>query len=257
MTSVEFEHKKTADHFRKEHPNAICPDDDARLKTVRFAGDAPQSVLREAERKAFQEAEEEGAKSGQVPLTDDEKDRLDFSRDGVNIPKAQSVKAIALDAGVDDWLSYFDPELEVDEHRSIYDDAGAKSGGRRLDNEETGVEKAGRAARTAEAEECNHAEGHCKHGDPDACEFLKNECSFSEDQVERILDDTTGDPAGGDLPGPVYHGLDRQWTQFKAGLGETKRAAAAINEIREQYGQDPLAFDELGGETITKEDLPA
>ena len=38
MTSVEFERKATADHFREEHPDAICPDDDARLKTVQFAG---------------------------------------------------------------------------------------------------------------------------------------------------------------------------------------------------------------------------
>ena len=129
MTSVEFEKKAMADHFREEHSDAICPDDDARLKTVQFKSDAPQKVIREAERAAFQEAEEEGEKSGQVPLSDGENDRLDFSRDGVNLPKAQSMKAIALDKGVDDWLSYFDPELEVDEHCSIFEEQGAKSGG--------------------------------------------------------------------------------------------------------------------------------
>ncbi|MDZ7850077.1 MAG: hypothetical protein U5K70_04425 [Halodesulfurarchaeum sp.] len=100
MTAVEFEHKATADHFREEHPDAICPDDDARLKTVQFRGDGPNRVIEEAERAAFDEVAEEGEKSGQVPLDDGERDRLDFSKDGVNVPKAQAVKGIALDKGV-------------------------------------------------------------------------------------------------------------------------------------------------------------
>lgn len=253
-SAVEFESKATADHFRSQYPDAICPDDDARLKTVQFTADAPDRVLEEAERAAFEEGQERASGAGQVPLDDYERDELDFSKEGVNVPKAQAVKAIALDSGVDDWLSHFDPTLTVDEHRNLVQRAGAKSGGKALDAEESGLEKAGRAARSAQASECDHAEGHCKHGDPGACEFLQEECGFEESQVERILNDDTISESG-DLPGPIFGAFNGLWTQYRAGLGEAKRAAAAINEIRSQYGQNHLEFEELGDREITREDL--
>ena len=38
-------------------------------------------------------------------------------------------------------------------------------------------------------------------------------------------------------------------------LAEAKEAAAGINEVRRQFGQDALSFDELGGRSITAGDL--
>ena len=35
----------------------------------------------------------------------------------------------------------------------------------------------------------------------------------------------------------------------------SKEAAAAINEIRQQYGQEPLEMEELGDRAITKADI--
>lgn len=67
MSKVEFQSKATADHFRDHHPEAICPDDDARLKTVQIRDNAPDKVLEEAERAVFEVAEKIAGKAGQVP----------------------------------------------------------------------------------------------------------------------------------------------------------------------------------------------
>lgn len=248
---MEFPTKSGADAIREQFSDALCPDDDRRLKTVRFQSDAPEIVVEAAELAAEDERGEHAAGSGQVTVTEAERDQIDFTE--TTVPHARAVKALALDRGVSNWLDYYDTTLTVDEHRDVYDRA---EGDKRLDADRSAVEKAGEAARHAVGEQCDHAEGHCKHGDPEACEFLTERCGFSDDQVSRILDDTEGDPSTGDLPGPVYQGLSSQWTKYKAGLAQARQAAAAINEIRDQYGQDPLSFNELGGEVVTKSDLP-
>lgn len=252
MSAVEFPTKSGADAIREEYPDALCPDDDRRLKKVQFRSDAPESVVEAAQLAAEDERGDRAAGSGQVTVTEAERDQINFSE--TTVPHARAVKALALDRGVSNWLDYYDTTLTVDEHRNVYDRA---AGDKRLDADRGAVEKAGEAARHAEGEQCDHAEGHCKHGEPEACEFLTDRCGFSDDQVSRILDGTEGDPSRGDLPGPIYHGLSSQWTKYKAGLSQAREAAAAINEIRSQYGQDPLEFDGLGGEAVTKEDLPA
>ena len=252
MSAVEFPTKSGADAIREQYFDELCPDDDRRLKKVQFRSDAPESVVEAAQLAAEDERADQAAGSGQVTVTKSERDQIDFTE--TTVPHARAVKALALDRGVSNWLDYYDPTLTVDEHRDVYDRA---EGDKRLDAEPDAVERAGEAARAAQGEQCDHAEDHCKHGDPEACEFLKEDCGLDDEQVEKILDETEGEPSLGDLPGPVYHGLDGQWTQYKAGLGEAKRAAAAINEIRMQYGQDPLEFDELGGAAVTKDDLPA
>jgi hypothetical protein len=116
-------------------------------------------------------------------------------------------------------------------------------------------QEAARQARQQQANECDHAREHCEHGDSDACEFLTSICGLSDEQVEQILDGTEGDAEKGELPGEVYGALQQLWDQFRAGINDAKRAAAGINEIRQGYGQEPLAVDELGGREITKNDL--
>lgn len=253
-STVEFASKETADHYRDRYEEFLCPDDDARLKTVTFASDVPDHVLEEAERDAFQGKEERSTGPGQIPLSGHEKSQIDFGKGRANVPHARSVKAIAAEKGVDDWISYFDPSLTVDEHREILAAAKTEGGGRRHDPDVSGAEKAGEASRRAQAGECDHAEGHCKHGDQEACEFLKQRCGFSDNEVERILEADDVEELR-DLPGEAYGALAKLWDQYRAGLADAKDAAAAINEVRQQHGQDPLKFEELGGRRITTSDV--
>jgi hypothetical protein len=255
MTSVEFGTKDEADAVREEYEEHLCPDDDRRLKTVAFASDTPDRVLEDASiRAAATRQEREGP--GQLELTDHERDRIDFSKANASVPHARAVKGIMRDAGVDDWTAHYDPTLTVDEHRDLAERASRDDQGQRLD-EETSPEEQLAEVEGAHSEQCNHAEGHCRHGDPDACEFLTDHCGLSDDQVEKILDDQEADPSKGELPGGVYGALEKLWDGFRADINQAKKVAAGINEIRQQYGQDPLEFDELGGRTITKQDVEA
>ena len=255
--------KMLADTYREEYPEYLCSDDDARLTEVAFSSDVPDSVLDDARRDAEDARGETADKAGQVGLTDRETERLDFSEGRASIPHAQSVKGIARSEGVDDWLAYYDPTLTVDEHREVMLHAAREGrGGRRMDSDDSAAEKAGRASRTAQSEECDHARGHCRHGDPDACEFLADQCGFDGSEVQSLLtgfDEPDESGESDDLPGEALGALNRSWGGYigavddlEAALSaaveaweDAQQAARAINGVRESHGQDPLHFEEL------------
>lgn len=58
---------------------------------------------------------------GQIPLSEGERDRLDFTQ--TNVFHARSVKAIADELEVSDWFAYYDPTLTVDEHFDVFERA--------------------------------------------------------------------------------------------------------------------------------------
>ena len=78
MPQVEFGSKAVADSYRDEYPDHICPEDDARLKTVTFRSGTPEWLLDQAERDAMDERAERETSTGQVSLSDAEKDEIDF-----------------------------------------------------------------------------------------------------------------------------------------------------------------------------------
>lgn len=254
---IEFGSKALADAWRRRarEQGYLCPADDARLKTVMLRSDTPEAFVEEAHRAADEDRAERERGPGQVELTEHEREQIDFSKGHASVPHAQAVKGIATAEGVDDWLSYYDPTLTVDEHRQVMARAATEGGGDRLDAEESATSKAGRAAAMAQAGQCDHARGHCEHGDADACEFLSEHCGLTAEEVAEIMDETTADSELGELPGEAYGALSKLWAQYKAGVADAKEAAAGINEVRAQYGQDPIAFKQLGGRRITKESL--
>jgi len=267
-TNVDLERKQLADEFREQHSEYICSDDDARLTTVTFTSDAPQWLLEDAGRQAADYRGEIEDTAGQVGLSDQERREIDFSKARASMPHARSVKGIAASEGVDDWLAYYDPTLIVDEHREVMQRAARDESGRRMDSDDSAAVKAGEAARTAASEECNHAEGHCRNGNPDACEFLRERCGYEHDEIQEFLsgaDDenetvTVGEGAEQLNVSPETAGaLKRSWQGYNGGVQQFKEAlqeameswrnaqaaAKAINEIRSEHGQDGLEFTEL------------
>ena len=258
---VEFASKDVADSYRDDHAEHLCTDDDRRLKTVAFSSDTPEHVLERARREADDGRGERETDAGQVDLSDHELEEIDFSEARASVPHAKSVKGIAASEGVDDWLAHYDPTLTVDEHREVMERAARDGGGRRMDSEDSATERAGRAARTAQSEECDHAAGHCRHGDPEACEFLTDVCGYEEDEVQSLLGDVPDqdDTDQDDLPGEALGALKRSWSGYVGAVDtlesalddardaweNSQRAARAINEIREAHGQEPLHFEEL------------
>ena len=114
-TRIEYGTKTAADRVRDEHAEYLCSDDDRRLKTVAFSSDTPESVIESERRDAEMGRGERSEGSGQVPLSGHERDRVNFSEGRASVPHARSVKGIAADEGVEDWLAYYDPSLTADD----------------------------------------------------------------------------------------------------------------------------------------------
>jgi len=250
---------QAANAFRDDYEEYICPvDDDKRRKTVALVSDTPEHVLDRAHVEAASGRSERASGAGQVELTDTEKDQLGPFTGNNFYRKAAAAKALFRDAGVDDWTSYYDETLTVDEHRDLAERAARDGGGgRRLDAEDSADDRLGRAEK-AMGQECDHARDHCQHGDPDACEFLSEACGYDDEEVASILDDS--DASGEqEIEGEAAGALGRAWQGYKAGIArlaaeiedalEAKRnaeqAAAAINAIRADHGQEPIGLERL------------
>lgn len=274
---IEYGGKTAADAARDRHSEHLCPvDDDRRLKTVAYASDAPDSVLDTERLEAADGRAERSDGPGQAPLSDNEKDRIDFSADRANVPHARAVKGIAQAEGVEDWVAYYDGTLTVDEHREVMERAATESG-KRTDDTESADEKAGRAARSARSNQCDHAKGHCQHGDPEACEFLVETCEYSEQEIDQLLADRapesrpepTHPDDRGPLTGKQKGALKRSWTGYKGAIEgleaaisalqenwkHAQQAARAINAVRTATGQELMHFDRLEEEQADLLDL--
>jgi len=264
---IEYGSKAAADAARERHSEHLCPvDDDRRLMTVAYQSDTPDSVL-DLER--LEAADSRGERSdgpGQVPLSDAERERIDFISGRANVPHAKAVKGIATAEGVEDWLSYYDPELTVDEHREVMQRAAKESGARSGDVDVD--EKAGRAAKAAKSDRCDHARGHCAAGDPEACEFLTETYQYTLDEVRNdVLNERAPDPRPDPthpddhdpLTGKQKGALKQSWQGYKGAIAEVEaaisslresweqaqQAARAINAIRSAAGQDAIDFERL------------
>ena len=283
MPTVEFEHMATADSFREDYPEHLCPDDDARTKTVTFVSGTPDRVLEEAEAAAISEAAEtEGGLSGAADLTRKDRRALDFARDGVNVPKARWVKALAQEYGVDPWQHVDLAEIDhAEDARPMFESARRtggtnRGGGAQYDDEATERERRDRrsGAEKHVSEGCDHAEGHCRNGDPAACEYLESECGVPPERVDQLLSPPESappespsegtpevDPEAADLSGEALGALKRSWGGYnaavddlraavetiEAALEDANGAARAINGIRAEAGQPPIHFDSLEG----------
>lgn len=243
---IEFGTMAEANDVREEYDELLCPvDDDRRRKTVAFVSDVDDHLLQELQTRAAAGRAERQGGGGQVSLTDSERDRIDFSADRASVPWARSIKGIARAAGVDDWTAFVDPTLTVDEHREVMERAARDESGARMDAERTDEQRAADLQAQAGGGDCEHARGHCEHGDPDACEFLREECGLDEDDVGVLLEEDGSATTYRDLDGATKGALSRAWQGYKVGvrrlpgilddlseeLRETERAAAAIRAI--------------------------
>lgn len=277
---VEFGAKDVADSVRDEYEEHLCPLDDRRKKTVAFVRDTPDEVLEDARAAAVETRADKTKDSyGQMGLTEREKGEIDFSENSVF--HARTAKAIAAGEGVSNWLDYYDPTLTTDEHIEVYKNAEAAS---RLDSDElddeTVDEKLAEMEKTAESEECDHAERCCKDGYEEACEFLVKECGVDENRVDELLEEDDfnvfEDEAGevpdiedveldeDELPASVLVAFKKAWNGYRAGRAEAeegaenaRKYAGIINSIRRGIGQEPMEFEETecfeGGEVAPEE----
>lgn len=118
---IEFGSMAAAEMVRKQFPDIIHDADDARTRTVAISESTPRQVRIEIQMIQYRARDDERA--GQLSLTPFEREYIDFTE--TNVPHARACKALATQAGVDDWLAYYDTTLSTDEHREIYGSHGS------------------------------------------------------------------------------------------------------------------------------------
>ncbi|WP_369335387.1 hypothetical protein, partial [Halostella sp. PRR32] len=256
MPELEFGSRDVANAFRDENEEHLDDRDDRRRKLVVLDAGAPERVMDEGVIRAAS-SKEERATVGQEALEEHERERIDFSE--TTVPHARAAKAVLLEAGVDDWLSYYDKQLTVEEHHDLAERAAAEGGGRRMDAENTVQSRLGDLEAALDGQ-CEHAKQYCESGESDACEFLVDDCGLTESVVGALRDPDAGATDDSRLPGPIYNALGDAWTGYKAALaeddqGRARRFAAVINAIRDQQGQDLMVFEELDSESVTWDDV--
>lgn len=94
------------------------PNDDNNCLTVAVVDDTPDEIREMLRKKAKTSRERVVDNSGQVSLTEREKDRIDFGK--TNIFHAESVKGVAEQMGVDDWVSFYDESADIEEHVEVF-----------------------------------------------------------------------------------------------------------------------------------------
>lgn len=190
---IAFGSRNAANEARQSIPEeARTGSYDGRHKTVEVRAEqlSEQQLNRLSGMAADSKAYEQ-EKVGQAPLSDRERREIDFTE--TTVPEARSAKAIFLDRGVDDWLSFFDPRLAVDEQRDLAEQAAQDDRGKRMDSEESAVEKEARARRRTAAELERFARQGAEAGEEEAVRTLVDELGWNERDA-RALAQSADDP---------------------------------------------------------------
>lgn len=276
---IEFGSRPGANAVRDRFEEHICPvDDDRRQKTVYFQSDTPESVIEQAEAEAAEDRTAANARSNVDPLTDAERDKIKsvdgfdqstttanwrsakgvFSREGISAEFRDAIGNLA---------DYDDPIEGAEEYVDRYQRGGEGGHGRDVGEEDQRRRRQEeRAAQRVQKEGCNHAEGGCQNGDPEACEFLQEVCGFTEGEVAEIMPATPtdgglkrGTPDADELTGQQAGAVNRAMGGYSGAISSietalqtlreewdhAQQAAKAVNSVRESVGYEPQHFDRL------------
>lgn len=166
--------------------DVLAPTDDRRSSKVELAEDAPPAAKRLLSGRSSDMRVEMNAGSGQAPLTDAEKKRLDFTGDA-NVMNARAAKAAILDEGVDDWTAVYDPTLNVSENREAAKNNRASVSGDRMDNDQEGPSQEGTGFEEARSEMEQQAVEGAKQGYEEARDVLVEDHGWSEAAADEVL----------------------------------------------------------------------
>lgn len=135
MPTVNFGSREDARQFRNnpKYRAFLKQSDDGRETTLRLKENTPKPALQTIRGEAAESRQHEREQGGQIELSRRERKAIDFSKPDVNVPKARSIKGIAANEGVDDWMAFSDLELTVDENRSVLKRGKRDERGQRMD----------------------------------------------------------------------------------------------------------------------------
>src|SRR6056297_242920 len=251
MPSVKFGRKPVATSIRDRVEPFLADDDDGRELTLKLKDDAPDAIVQRVQEEAADTRQAEAQKAGQAELTDRERKEIDFTKDGVNVPFARSVKGIAENKGVEDWIQFADFTLGVDENRRQLADAARQGGGDRgrgQTAEQRGLQKTQQAKRRRR-EQAESAKDPAFRGDAEAAGFLREEQRFEEDLFDLSLRGAA--PSGRD-----YERLEEAHSERSERAQRVdERRSATVTPDPLTWAQNPAQYDYVGIDTVDPEEL--
>ncbi len=187
----EFADRDSANAIRDElDDEELAPTDDRRSATIVLAEDAARATETLVAGKAA-DSRASASGSGQTPLTEGERNRIDFSR--TNVMHARAAKAAIQDAGIDDWTALYDHRLEPEEHASLAESNRESIQGEQMDEQDTESAIDDRIAEIerAESQAEKRAREACQNGHEEACAELEKMGWDSDevDDLEQYTDD--------------------------------------------------------------------
>lgn len=253
MTSVEFGQRDVANDLRNRLEPFLADDDSRRSKTVELQDRVPDEVVQRVREEAADSREVEADKAGQASLTDRERKEINFSKDGVNVPYARSVKGIAKTEGVEDWLQFADLNLTVDENRNVLERAGREERGARgrgRSQDQTDLQR-GRRAKRQRREQAEEAKGPAFGGDAEAAGFLREESRFEDDLFDISL--RGSGPSGRDYERLEEAHEDRSERAQRV----DERRSAQVTRDPLKWAQNKAKFDYPGIDTVEPAEIHA
>ena len=155
--------------------------DDRRSTTLRIAEDAPEDAGNLAQQEA-RDDRENARTVGQAGLSDAEKKRLDFAERPIF--HAQASKAVIQDAGVDDWTSIYDPQVEDPAaFEQIAQNNREQIQGDRLDED---VDNVALSREQADSQLEKRAINAAADGVDEAADQLREKFGYDDQQIEEI-----------------------------------------------------------------------
>ena len=246
MTSVEFGQRQVANSIRDRLEPFLDEDDSRRSKTIELQDRVPDDVVQRVREEAADSRQAEADKAGQAELTDRERREIDFSKDGVNVPFARSVKGIAETEGVEDWIQYADFDVTVDENRSVLEQAGRSERGARgrgRTQEQSDLKRA-RDAKERRREQAEEAKPAAFGGDAEAADFLREEQRFEDDLFDISL--RGSGPSGRDFERLEAAHEDRSERAQRV----DERRSAKVTRDPLKWAQNKAQFDYPGIDTV-------
>ena len=254
MAQVEFGQRDVANSVRERLSGFLADGDSRRSKTVELKDAVPDDLVQRVQEEAADSRQAEADKGGQVSLSDRERKQIDFSREGVNVPFARSVKGIADNEGVTDWLQFADFELSVDENRRVLKDASNEERGRSglgKSDEKRNIAKAAdnKQKRRQQAE---GAKQPAFEGDANAAGFLRDEQRFEDDLFDINLRSDAG-PTGRD-----YERLEKAHeNRSDRAKRIDERRSAEVTRDPLKWAQNKAKYDYPGIDTVEPAELHA
>lgn len=259
MIEVEFASIGEARAARAEFEDHLAEVDDWRRKSVALVEDAQA----EAEELSMQASDgladiETGYNPADVDLTPAEKNRLDFSQ--VSPIEARAAKAAAQGAGVDDFISYYDPELTLDENRTNFQRAVREERGRRHDEQRSDTQRLAGAYRAEQRGIEQHAIKGARQGSQAAKDELRK-LGWSPAEIKEIV--ATGQVQAALTPGSTvvlssgHKVTPRQWAKAKRSHEHRRVRSQYTDEARqapvttdyEKWRKNPDRYDYPGVDT--------